>query len=145
MTTGELLQAVKQHLEGLGLFKAVVFSELIDRDLCDLPKDTHMPAAAIKDGDEQETEDRALGARTRRLEVLVGVYGLAQTKPGQGLLAVLDLAEALRLALHRNYLGRAEIRSAKYVEGQASGLMQEPARLLVQKVLTFRYELEEPS
>jgi len=77
--------------------------------------------------------------------IRVGVYGLAQTKPGQGLLAVLDLAEAVRAALHRANLGRPEIVSARYLGAEASGLMEEPARLVSQKILSFRYEIEEDS
>jgi hypothetical protein len=151
MTTGELVQAVQTRLAGLldgdgkALFARVVVSELIERDLSYLPQTTPLPAAAVKDGDEEEAEDLAAGALTRRVVIRVGVYGLAQTKPGQGLLAVLDLAEAVRAALHRANLGRPEIVSARYLGAEASGLMEEPARLVSQKILSFRYEIEEDS
>lgn len=146
MTTPELILALKAHLESLALARRVVLSELIERDLSDLPKDTPLPAIALKDGDEEEPEDRLTGSLVRRLEVRVGVYTLAQTRPGDGLLAALELAESVRQALHGQRLDRPEIISARHVGGLASGLMEEPGRLVCQKVLTFRYELmEDPS
>lgn len=138
-----LLEAIKADLEGRGLFKDVFFTELLDPEFNDIPKGVRLPAVGIKDGAEDEPQDLSGGCLRRFVTIKVGVFDSAQVKPGVALLSVADLTNTVRLALNRNLLGLAQVSLAKYAGASETILIQQRARLLAQKIMTFRYELEE--
>jgi hypothetical protein len=118
----DLLPAIRDSIEGLGLFRDVFISELVETEGVNIPPQSRLPACGIKDNGE-EVKDLTAGERELHQDVLVVIFEKTQAErdTGQGLLASLGLAKQVRDHLHGNLL-LDDMQLAAYQGADASGV-----------------------